>query len=177
MKSRVSFGVVMFVLAGLCVLSTAAVAGADGGTLKAWGDNFSGQFGDGNSGEEAVAEATAVSGIGNATEVAGSEYHSLALLDDGTVMSWGANQYGMLGDGTIQDRSLPAPVPGATGVIAIAAGFEHSLALRADGTVLAWGVNRDGELGLGDGATGPEVCGKFAVPCSTVPIVVQASTT
>ncbi len=156
----------------LWALAAASSAGAEGGTLKAWGDNFSGQFGNGTDGEEGVPNATAVLGISTATEVTGSEYHSLALLADGTVQSWGYNSYGELGDGTSLQRSLPGPVPGLNGVIAIAAGFEHSLALRADGTVLAWGVNRDGELGLGDGATGPETCGKTAVPCSLKPVQV-----
>jgi hypothetical protein len=76
--------------------------------------------------------------------------HMLALLDDGTVLSWGGNAEGQLGDGTTTDSSVPVRVKGLTGVIAISAGATHSLALLADGTLMAWGSNTFGELGIPD---------------------------
>jgi hypothetical protein len=47
------------------------------------------------------------------------------------------------------DRSLPVPVSGISGVVAIAAGASHSLALKDDGTFWAWGDNNYGQLGTG----------------------------
>jgi alpha-tubulin suppressor-like RCC1 family protein len=67
--------------------------------------------------------------------------HTLALKDDGTVVSWGSNANGQLGDGTSVNRLTPAAVPGLTGVVAIAAGPQNSFALLADGTVKGWGAN------------------------------------
>ena len=42
------------------------------------------------------------------TAVAGS-YHNLALRDDGTVVAWGENGAGQLGDGTRKHRRSPSP--------------------------------------------------------------------
>ena len=75
----------------------------------------------------------------------------MALKNDGSVVAWGNNGYGQLGDGTTTDRLSPTAVPGLTGVTAIAAGGHHTVALRYDGTVVAWGRNSNGQLG--DGTT------------------------
>jgi len=66
-------------------------------------------------------------------------YHSLAIKSDGTVLAWGSNYYGQLGDGTTTDRIIPAQVESLVSVAAISAGAGHSLALKYDGTVWAWG--------------------------------------
>lgn len=75
--------------------------------------------------------------------------HTLALVSDGSVLAWGNNESGQLGDGTRTHRSSPVPVRGLTGVKALAAGGAHNLALCADGSVLAWGGNGGGALGDG----------------------------
>jgi hypothetical protein len=89
--------------------------------------------------------------------VAAGEQFSLALLEDGTVRSWGNNLHGKLGDGTMTTRNTPVPVKGvgAVGmlgdVISVRAGEDHSLALLESGEVRAWGSNGRGQLG--DGTT------------------------
>jgi prepilin-type N-terminal cleavage/methylation domain-containing protein len=77
--------------------------------------------------------------------------HSIGLRADGTVWTWGYNNYGQLGDGTITNESKPIQVNGLNNIVAIAAGASHSLALKNDGTVWSWGRNGDGQLG--DGTT------------------------
>jgi alpha-tubulin suppressor-like RCC1 family protein len=72
--------------------------------------------------------------VPTAIAVAGGAGHSLALLEDGTVVGWGDNTFGQ--------RMVPAQL---NGVVAIAAGDYHSLALRADGSVVAWGDNSGGQ--------------------------------
>ena len=79
----------------------------------------------------------------------GSEAHSLAVREDGTVWAWGLNASGQLGDGTTTDRMIPVQVAGLTEAVAVAARGNFSLALRGDGTVWAWGDNSSGELGDG----------------------------
>ncbi len=64
----------------------------------------------------------------NVVAVAGGDLHYLALRADGTVVAWGANEYGQ--------ATVPSDV---TNVFAIAAGSTHSVALRSDGTVRFWG--------------------------------------
>jgi alpha-tubulin suppressor-like RCC1 family protein len=47
--------------------------------------------------------------------VAAGAHHSVALRNDGTVLAWGANSLGQLGDGTNTDRGTPASVRGSGG--------------------------------------------------------------
>ena len=71
--------------------------------------------------------------------ISAGRYHSLALMKDGTVRAWGANELGQLGDGTTIVRDRPVAVKGVGNVTAIAAAAEASAALLADGTVMTWG--------------------------------------
>lgn len=66
--------------------------------------------------------------------IAAGGQHSLALINDGTVVGWGDNTY--------DQAAVP---PGLSRVMAIAAGASHSLALRSDGTVVCWGNNAYGQ--------------------------------
>lgn len=86
--------------------------------------------------------------------IAVGQFHSLVLTAGGTVLAWGDNTYGQIGDGTMTLRSAPVAVDLPGRAVAIAAGGAHSLALLADGTVYAWGFNGDGELGDGNGGFG-----------------------
>ncbi len=68
-------------------------------------------------------------------ELTGGDYHSLALLADGTARTWGSRCY-------LQSRpDVPADL---TNAIAVSAGPDHNLALRSDGTVTAWGSGWEG---------------------------------
>ncbi|NJK43908.1 MAG: hypothetical protein HC933_06125 [Pleurocapsa sp. SU_196_0] len=117
------------------------------GTVWAWGNNVSGQLGDGsNESRNAAVQTRNLNGV---TSVTAGEYHSLALKNDGTVWAWGDNEDGQLGDDTDTARTTPVQVSSLTGIVAIAAGNSHSLALKNDGTVWAWGMNSDGALGDG----------------------------
>lgn len=122
----------------------------DDGSVWAWGNNQFGQLGDGTT-TNRTTPVQAFAGVPRVAAIAAGGVHNLLLLGDGTVLAWGANGSGQLGDGTTTDRHAPVQVVGLSGVIGIAAGFEHSLALLDDGTVWAWGANAAGQLG--DGTT------------------------
>ena len=84
--------------------------------------------------------------------VAAGSGHGVALRADGTVATWGVNDYGQLGDGTTTRRVSPVNVTGGLDdVIAVAAGQLHTVALKFDGSVWSWGYNggADGILGAG----------------------------
>ena len=151
-------------LAGKTVVAIAAggshsLALCSDGTVAAWGWNYFGQIGDTTTTNRlapvAVNTATNSALYGKAVvAIAAGGNHSLALCSDGTVVAWGRNSSGQLGDDSTTQRSVPVAVNTAPGsalrgkkVVAISAGGGHSLALCADGTVAAWGYNADGELG------------------------------
>ncbi len=118
------------------------------GTVMSWGDNTSGQLGNGTTSANHDAELpVAVTGLSKAVQVAAGGEHSLALLANGTVMAWGDNGNGQLGDGTTVSSDVPVVVKGLTNVKAISAGDLFSVAVLANGTVMAWGRNNSGQLG------------------------------
>ena len=86
---------------------------AGSGRIVVWGDDNYGMY-------------AAPSGH-DFTQVAGGQFHSLALRADGSLAGWGWGQWGA------------TQVPGGSDYIAIAAGAAHSLSLKADGSLEAWG--------------------------------------
>jgi alpha-tubulin suppressor-like RCC1 family protein len=65
----------------------------------------------------------------------------------GSVVAWGGNAFGELGDGTTASHLTAAPVLDLTGVQELGGGRNFGLALKTDGTVWSWGVNDSGQLG------------------------------
>ena len=128
------------------------------GTIESWGKNWDGQLGNGTTDDSLV--PVIVSGLSNlsegvkVSEISVGEYHSMALLSDGTVMSWGSNRSGQLGDGTRINKSSPSAIPGLSGVVSISAGYNSPMVLLSDGTVLCWGGYEE-EMEYYGGATYP----------------------
>ncbi len=117
------------------------------GTVYAWGDDADGQLGD----DPVLLEQPVpvlVSGVNNVVAIAAGGSHSLALKSDGTVLAWGNDASGQLGnDAAFGNKRTAEAVSDATGIVAVSAGASHSLALKSDGTLLSWGSDENGELG------------------------------
>jgi alpha-tubulin suppressor-like RCC1 family protein len=77
--------------------------------------------------------------------------HSISVCQDLTVMAWGRNSEGELGNGTTTESHTPVPVSGLTGIIATGALSYSSIFLKNDGTAWSCGYNFYGQLG--DGTT------------------------
>jgi len=75
--------------------------------------------------------------------ITGGFNHSVALKQDGTIVAWGADNWGQ--------ATVPA---GLSGVTAVAAGWQFTVALKSDGTIAAWGFNWDGEVDVPVGLVG-----------------------
>ncbi len=127
------------------------------GTVRAWGDNSSGQLGDATVGIDSNVPVEPYE-LGNVKAISAGCNHNLALKDDGSVWAWGDNEHGQLGlgvSGPGVHANSPVKVASlGTDVKAVAAGRDFSLALMKDGTVKSWGKNTDGQLGNGDSLPG-----------------------
>jgi alpha-tubulin suppressor-like RCC1 family protein len=73
-----------------------------------------------------------------------------AIKTDGSLWTWGHNQYGQLGLGDVNNRSSPTQVGFLTNWASVSNGYWHATALKTDGTLWTWGNNSLGQLGLGD---------------------------
>lgn len=96
----------------------------------------------------------------NVIRLGGRPYFTLAEKADGTIWAWGMNQYGQMGDNTVNPLSGPqvtVPVmvsnslPGGpiNGALQITCGYQFGAALATNGTVWTWGSGSHGELGQG----------------------------
>jgi alpha-tubulin suppressor-like RCC1 family protein len=130
-------------------------------TAWAWGNNSSGQLGNGTMNNSLspvqVSALTNVAAIAagtdhtNVTAIEAGTDHVVIMKSDGTVWAWGNNSNGQLGNGTTVNSSTPIQTSGMTGAAAIIAGLKYTLTLKNDGTIWAWGYNNAGQLG--DGTT------------------------
>ncbi len=119
------------------------------GTLWAWGNNQSGQLGDGDWSTTDKHSPVQVGTSMDWVAVTAGGWHALGIKSDGTLWAWGNNQSGQLG--TTTDKHSPVQVGTSTDWVAVSAGGPHTLGLKSDGTLWAWGYNNYGQLG--DGST------------------------
>jgi len=118
------------------------------GQVECWGDNTYGQLGNGTTTTN-VKTATPVAGISNALAVTAGSAHSCALLKDGTVVCWGANSYGQLGNGTITASTTPVQVSGIAHATAISANGYATCAVMTGGALQCWGDGTKGQIATG----------------------------
>lgn len=137
------------------------------GRVKCWGSASQGELGLGDtnkrgdaSGEMGASLPSVSLGTGRkAVAIATGNYFTCAILDNGSVKCWGANDFGQLGLGDSSPRgSKPSDMGDALPAVnlgtgrtakAIGAGLKHVCALLDDDSVKCWGDNWYFQLGLG----------------------------
>jgi alpha-tubulin suppressor-like RCC1 family protein len=139
------------------------VAVKSDGTVWCWGWNAYAQLGDGTTNDAWTPVQTgllSVPPLTNVTKLGGRPYFTLAVKSDGTIWAWGMNQYGQMGNGTVNPLSGPqvtVPVqvnnssPGGAinNPLQVSCGYQVGAALATNGTVWTWGTGE-----LGNGTTG-----------------------
>lgn len=145
----------------------------ESGEIHCWGSNAHGRLGDGSVTDRP--RPVQVNGLPEAASfVAVGGGHTCALLVGGSIVCWGLNVYGQLGDGVYtQDfeiNAAPREVIGMDAeVVALAAGHEHTCAVTTSGEVFCWGSNDFGQVG----AIAENRCLLPGDPCQLEPISVQ----
>jgi alpha-tubulin suppressor-like RCC1 family protein len=119
------------------------------GQVVCWGENSSGQIGDGTTINRPTLALVGGGTLQTVVAIAAGNFHTCAILVDGTARCWGENGGGQLGDRTFQNRPLPVAVNGLTNAVAMTGSSYHTCALLSDGGARCWGLNSTGELGDG----------------------------
>jgi alpha-tubulin suppressor-like RCC1 family protein len=167
------------------------------GRIWGWGRNMEGELGTGTTANsETPVEVRTPPGL-VFTSVSAGRFFALALDSSGQAWSWGEDEDGVLGNGSLTDvgtENVPGvitqPVEVATppGVVltAVAAGDVNAVALDSHGNAWAWGSGDEGELGtaVASVASGPGTCeariareSRIVVfVCSDTPVAVHMPT-
>lgn len=128
---------------------TSSMALLENGEVYGWGYNGNGQLGLGNNvNQPNPCRVQQLQGVIISQLVCGYA-HTLALSDEGSLFSWGANSYGQLGTGNKANQVSPSKVPmnGERMVEIAASHYAHiSAAMSETGKVFMWGQCRGQSL-------------------------------
>jgi len=182
-SSQATSGVVAQVAAG--IFHSCAVV--DNANLRCWGFSGDGQVGYGD--RNAIGDTETPGSVGpvnlgagrTVKALAAGDYHSCALLDNGSVRCWGFAFEGQLGYGD-RNNIGDTEVPGSVGPVklgagrtatAITAAGRHTCAVLDNGSVRCWGIGDVGQLGYGNANT----IGDNETPDSVDPVNLGAGRT
>ena len=124
--------------------------------LRCWGENFYGQLGDGTYRNKK--SATNIISLGDdetsyATHIALGRRHTCAINNFNSLLCWGGNLFGQLGDGTLVDKIVPTTISiddnETNYATQIALGQFHTCAIDNFNNLKCWGQNFFGQIGDG----------------------------
>ncbi|MCT6874486.1 MAG: hypothetical protein M3Z43_05585, partial [Bifidobacterium sp.] len=155
-----------------------SVAVSADGSIYTWGNSDNGRLGrDTNSTPaDKPGKADTPTGI-TFTQASAGGWHTVALSSDGSLYTWGDNNYGRLGRDTSKtpaDKPGKADTPAGITFTQASAGAWYCMALGTDGNLYSWGDNTNGQLGRNTGGSTQDASpAKVAFPGRGVPTQVQ----
>jgi len=129
------------------------------GDAYCWGSNIEGQLGDAT-GSSSSSVPSPVFTAASFLEITAGGGHSCGITDDQSLLCWGYNGSGQIGDGTLTQRNSPVfvddpPSAGPVDWIQVSAGGGYTCGIGAPSTSstleFCWGENGQGQVG--DGTT------------------------
>jgi alpha-tubulin suppressor-like RCC1 family protein len=128
------------------------------GAIYCWGDNSTGNLGNGST--QSTAQFVRAAVRARFVSVSAGFDHACGVTISGAAFCWGSNDQGQLGNGAAPPqapRPIPAEVAGQLRFVAISAGFQHTCGVTVSGAAYCWGNNDYGQLGDGtrDARTAP----------------------
>ncbi len=133
------------------------------GKVISWGYNFYGQLGNGTTSLNVLYPDYVLKAVGdtlkNVKLISAGGVFCMALLCDGTIWSWGRNDWGQLGQNNSTPSNYAIQVKNSSGtgplinINKIEAGDNYCLALSNTDTLWSWGSNASGQLGIGSAIT------------------------
>jgi alpha-tubulin suppressor-like RCC1 family protein len=151
-----------------CYVSTGYnnVAIKTNGQLWSWGLNLGGRLGIGDS--ATIGRCSPVREFCSATDWCQADTflnHTAAVKTTGQLWTWGCNNQGQLGIGTVTGSCSPVrEFCSATDWCQVSVGFCHTMGLKFSGELWVWGNNGCAQLGVGD--TGTSRCSPIREFCS-----------
>ena len=123
----------------------------DDGAALCWGRNDFGQLGNGLRDDSYFPMEVSLQRGQRARSISSGYDHSCAILEDDSLVCWGYNSSGELGDGTtvLKVRPVSVKLPKGGWARAVSAGFKHTCAILDDYSAYCWGNNFYGQLGNG----------------------------
>ncbi len=140
------------------------------GRIFTWGRNFEGQLGNGSTDDifeldlsdapdlpTEITENFNLSTGEKITDVSLGDYFTSAITSEGRIFTWGLNNCGQLGDGTVDGfyngNNTPIDITAKFNlnvgekITNVSLGGNHSSAVTSEGRIFTWGSNSSGQLG------------------------------
>jgi alpha-tubulin suppressor-like RCC1 family protein len=131
------------------------------GQIISCGDNYDGQLGNNSTVNNSsilvyMKDPDNLNYLSGAVAISCGGYHTCILLNNGKVISSGANYFGQLGNNLfVKSCKIPVymknpdnPINDLTGVVAISCGILHTTILLNDGKIVSCGDNSNGQFGI-----------------------------
>ena len=136
-------------------------------TLFMWGEDEAGEIISVPYTGDNYSSPIQIPGTGWAKYISGGSKINGAIKTDGTLWTWGQNNYGQLGVNDTVQRSSPTQVGSDTTWNYGITKQSSSMGVKTDGTLWVWGTNNHGTLGLNQSSDNTKYSSPVQIPGTT----------